>query len=291
MDPQYRQARLAHLLASQNKDGGWGYFPKKQSWLEPTCYALLALRQEKASQEACAKAWSLVKGWQLPDGSYRPNGIVGHSSWATALVLTLHSAYDQVNDQALKSLAWMLGAKGVEGTQLEIIVNFFYKLPVEYDRRFIGWSWSPDSSSWVEPTAHSILALKKIAAKAGNNSWKDRVTDGEKMLLDRRSKDGGWNYGNRRVLEQDLPSYPETTGIALLGLQGAKNFDPAPALQVAEKHYKETKSRLAKAWLAISLRNYGHSPEVADTPPPDDLMLAALEAIASPEGGHQWLKA
>ena len=37
------QAQLDFLRSSQNSDGGWGFFPGKQSWLEPTAYALIGL--------------------------------------------------------------------------------------------------------------------------------------------------------------------------------------------------------------------------------------------------------
>ena len=39
----YLQSRLDFLRNTQNPDGGWGYFPGKHSWLEPTTYATLAL--------------------------------------------------------------------------------------------------------------------------------------------------------------------------------------------------------------------------------------------------------
>ena len=43
------ESRLALLKATQNPDGGWGYFPGKPSWLEPTAYALLASSGERAA--------------------------------------------------------------------------------------------------------------------------------------------------------------------------------------------------------------------------------------------------
>ena len=45
----YLQARLETLRRSQNPDGGWGYFARKASWLEPTAYAALALHGEPAA--------------------------------------------------------------------------------------------------------------------------------------------------------------------------------------------------------------------------------------------------
>jgi len=32
---------------------------------------------------------------------------------------------------------------------------------------------------------------------------------------------GGWNYGNRTVLDEDLPPYVQTTAIAMIALRGA----------------------------------------------------------------------
>ena len=49
-----------------------------------------------------------------------------------------------------------------------------------------------------------------------------RVQMGEAQLMDVRSRDGGWNYGSPAALGVDLPSYPETTALALVALQGAR---------------------------------------------------------------------
>ena len=39
----FSQVRLDALRKAQNPDGGWGYFAGKESWLEPTAYAAMAL--------------------------------------------------------------------------------------------------------------------------------------------------------------------------------------------------------------------------------------------------------
>jgi hypothetical protein len=48
--------------------------------------------------------------------------------------------------------------------------------------------------------------------------------DGVALLRDRESAGGGWNYGNRVVLGEELPPFAQTTAIALIGLSG---FDRA----------------------------------------------------------------
>jgi hypothetical protein len=119
---------------------------------------------------------------------------------------------------------------------------------------------------------------------------------GQKMMRQRRAVDGGWNYGNRIVLGEELPSYPETTGLALVGMLGCKDFNAAGALAVAQRQYEQTRSPLARAWLAIALRNHdaavpGHGAELPETEaatavPPRHVHLAALEALAAPGGNH-----
>jgi hypothetical protein len=82
------------------------------------------------------------------------------------------------------------------------------------------------------------------------------------MLLDRRCPDGGWNYGAPRALGVPLPSYPETTAMALLGLQGAEP-------RALEESYRAAKAGLASGnppsaapWLGLALLLHGRAPRV-----------------------------
>lgn len=279
----------------QNRDGGWGYAPGRDSWLEPTCYALLALHGDSLSVESAERAWSLIRSWQLPDGAWRPAAAVQDATWATALCLTLHSVRGVYDESWSRGTSWLLGTTGSEGGWLERILVSIWKPANDFDRRYKGWPWRPDCASWVEPTAHAMIALKRALRSGAPGSLAGRAAgrlrDAERMLLDRRTADGGWNYGNRRVLETDLPSYPETTAVALLGLDGSSGVDWNRALDGAFRMWEETESRLARAWLAILLRNHGRQvPETAEPLAATDPLLTALEAMAAPEGGHQWLK-
>ena len=78
---------------------------------------------------------------------------------------------------------------------------------------------------------------------------------GEAQLMDVRSRDGGWNYGSPAALGVDLPSYPETTALALVGLQGLwiwARFSDLGYAGVAATC--ETPSPLARAYLTITMR-------------------------------------
>jgi hypothetical protein len=81
----YLGARLDSLRRAQNPDGGWGFFPGKQSWLEPTFYSALALYGNPASD----RAWALLASWQQADGSWRPSNDVHISNWGTSLCVTM----------------------------------------------------------------------------------------------------------------------------------------------------------------------------------------------------------
>ncbi len=92
----------------------------------------------------------------------------------------------------------------------------FYSEPVSdmegFDATIPGWSWAPGTAAWVEPTAWAMLSLARFG------EGKERVEVGRRLLLDRQGSDGGWNYGNPRVLGQELRSVPGPTSWAIRAL-------------------------------------------------------------------------
>jgi hypothetical protein len=78
------------------------------------------------------------------------------------------------------------------------------------------------------------------------------------MIADRTCADGGWNYGNSRVLGEELWPYPDTTALALLALRNAG--DPgtqAKSLDALERMLEENGSGLASALGILALGAYG----------------------------------
>ncbi len=253
----YLESRLDFLRAAQNSDGGWGYFPGKQSWFEPTTYAMLALDGQKDSESVCDRAWKLVRSWQLPDGSSRPGALVQGGTWVTAQAVTLACVRGVYDDQTRAAVDWLLQVVGEDHSLITRTFSYLHLLKTKLDVSHEGWPWRAGNSSWIEPTAHTLVALKKVAGRYEGAELNHRVREGEALVLSRRCSDGGWNCGNPNTLNFDMPSYPETTGLALLGLQGRSGAELNGPLQVARRFRAETKSSLAKAWLAITLRIYG----------------------------------
>ena len=287
MEPVYLRARREFLLQNQNRDGGWGYFPGKQSWLEPTAYAALVLHGDPAA----AKATALVLGWQNPDGSFRPAGAVASPSWTTALGVTLASLAGDVT-AAGRGVDNLLQIHGTEADNwlTKVMWKVLPQVAQDRDPSLLAWPWRPNASSWIEPTAHAIVALRVAASRnITRASLQQRVDLGQRMILSLRCKDGGWNYGSRSALAVDLPSYPETTAVALLGLAGRVG-DVGNPVEYGRKLASAPQAPLASAWLRVSLGLHGApvSPDPDKGLEGNDILLAAVEALGA-EGGNAHL--
>jgi len=284
LDGSYLASRLGALRRGQNPDGGWGFFPGKQSWLEPTVYAALALHGHPEGD----RAWALLKSWQMANGAWRPSADVQMGSWGTALCVTLATVRGEFGDPVQRGVEWLMGSAGVESNFINRAAAKVGLLNAERNLSLKGWPWKPGTSSWVEPTAHTLVALKRVASKVNQKDLAERTREGEAQLIDVRCRDGGWNYGSRAALGVDLPSYPETTALALLGLEG--HPDLGQSLDLAGKMARGTASPMAGAWLRIALRLHGADAPAASGEILPDVLITALEALGAPGGNCEFFK-
>lgn len=296
----YLLTRRNALLRHQNADGGWGYLPGKQSWTEPTVYATLALDGEAGAEEALERAWRVIRSWQMPDGGWKPAANIEQSSWVTALAVTLHSVRGVHDDAFLGGVDWLVETRGAEGGWIGQLLYKLGSRRIDSDPSLRGWPWLPGTGSWVEPTSHALVALRRASRPARESGYAEyeelvaRVRLAERMIEQRRAVDGGWNYGNRTVLGEELPSYPESTGVALLGMLGCEDFDPSGAIALARQQYQNARSPLARAWLAIGLRNHRvglPEPGVVSEEPSGYIHVTALEILAAHPTNYQLLAA
>lgn len=278
--PKCVESRLALLEAAQNPDGGWGYFAGKQSWLEPTAYALLALGNEPRARRAFDRGWRLVRSWETDGGGWRGCALSEEPHWATSLVVTLQCNMGISDESFGRGVRWLVSSAGAETRVLSRLAHCLRPSTVEFDPALGGWPWEAGASSWIEPTAHALMALSRAARQVEHGGVKDRIDVGKRMLLERRCRDGGWNYGNRRVLGSDLPSYPDTTALALMALDGHASVNWGDALNHVEREWRESASPLARAWLAACLLQYrGECPVSTERCDTNDILVAAVEAI------------
>lgn len=278
MDSPILNLRKELLRKTQNADGGWGYFAGRQSWLEPTFYAMLALDGEPAGE----RAWNLVKSWQNADGGWRPAAQVTGSSWVTALGVSLCTIQGDYGRSFEQGVRWILNTTGAESSFLSRTIHRLFRRGIDRDTSNRGWPFFQNTNAWVEPTALSLVALRRASARFHDRDLDTRLKEGEDLLLTVRCRDGGWNYGSAFALEVDLPSYPETTALALLGLgkRAPDGYRPPKA---------QDPSRLANAWLRIAMGDSTVFNPPAQAPP--DLMIAALETIAASSAGRRFFQA
>src|SRR5262245_35982555 len=189
------------LRAAQNADGGWAAQAGRRSDTEATALAVLALSAmvDSGDQQARRRAVSWLVARQKPDGSWPLADSVPEASWTTSLaVLSLAGTTDE-RARALLGATWLLGQSG---RHLGWVASLLHRLAphqqtVQVNPELTGWPWVAATTSWVEPTAYALLALKKFQADLGAYAVR-RIAEAEQLLYDRMCAGGGWNYGTPR---------------------------------------------------------------------------------------------
>jgi hypothetical protein len=245
------------LLAAQNADGGWGYRYGARSSVEVTSWVLLALRhcvKSEGLESAAESGFSWLERAQLRDGSWP--AFIGqlHGCWTTGLAcMALHKRRG-ITEGLARGLRWICRTWSAEGGFWR---RLGYRLQrdhgvVRQDSSLRGWSWTPGTASWVEPTACSLIALRNTPQELHPRSAAKRRRLGEHMLYDRMCPGGGWNSGNPLVY----------------GVAGEPRVGPTVWALVALQDYRERQeNRMSLDWLE---RVYG------DIRGPGSLALAHL---------------
>jgi hypothetical protein len=198
----------------------------------------MALYAHRRTSPRASAGWRDGLAWlrsrQHRAGSWPLGDQVPDASWTTGLaVLALADSHDD-RDAALRGAEWLLARRSSGSPWLQRALRRVFPAEpvVDQDPALIGWPWTEGTSAWVEPTAWSLLAVKMLRPHLGSACPAQRIEQAERLLEDRMCVDGGWNYGNKRVMGYILEPYPDTTALALLALQDRRS--PAvTALSVA----------------------------------------------------------
>jgi hypothetical protein len=160
---------------------------------------------------------------QRPDGAWPRCEAVAEASWAGAWAGLALARRGEGREMLTRAGAWLLAREGRRPGLLDRVLGHLMGVgeKVEQDLMLRGWPWHEDAISWVEPTASAVLALHALAERVPMPGAAARIAEAERLLWDRACVGGGWNYGNRRVLGEALPPFPDTTALALLALQGS----------------------------------------------------------------------
>jgi len=182
---------------------------------------MLALCRQPSNE--LARAVHALQGLQNEDGSWPAfTGDEAEGCWTTALAVLSLIAGRQATKSMELGIQWLIDARGREASWL-----WHWKLrtvdnKVQFDPTKFGWSWVSGTTSWVIPTAFSIISLRQARQHGFNRTAElaDRVTMGFNMLFDRMCPGGGWNSGNGIAFGMPQAPHIDATSIAMLALTG-----------------------------------------------------------------------
>jgi Prenyltransferase and squalene oxidase repeat len=254
-------AALSLLLDAQNEDGGWSSFRGKRSNTESTSFALMALKSFESKpfdrQTTAGLKWLLQR--QKDDGSWSFNDAAKQSSWTTPIAALALMSFQNQRQYALMAAKWILTQEGRKpGWVASLLVRLSLVQKVtELNPYLSGWSWKPGAFSWVEPTSYSLMALKKLKGSLAETNCEERIRQGEMLIYDRMCENGGWNYGNSKVLGEALWPYPDVTAVALIALQDRpKSEANQKSLRALDAMMREAASGMALSWGILCLTLY-----------------------------------
>lgn len=243
------------LLEAQNQDGGWAY-QHGSSWTEPTALALLALEAQHSHN---SPAFQLGRRWlqrnQRSDGGWPPHPAVHVSTWVTSIALLALSDAGLTADLHRRAVQWLTSQIRPEMNPVERLVFRIRDVvpPVQTG----GSPWFPGTAAWIAPTVLTILALSRAAHNHNHPTLASYVRNAQQYILCHRCRDGGWNHGGDRYLNENAFSYPEMTGMALLALYGVPRSELELSLKLAEAHLQSVASIEALCWLQLALTRHG----------------------------------
>jgi hypothetical protein len=158
---------------------------------------------------------------QLPDGAWP--AIVGQQQgcWVTALACLVLYAYGESSEQLSRGIQQLCDSWPAEGGYWWRFRERVMKrgIVVHQDSSLRGWSWTPGTASWVEPTSYALLALRHVPEEMLSRGVEKRRYLGESMLYDRMCPGGGWNNGNPLIYGVGGVPRVGPTVWALLALQ------------------------------------------------------------------------
>lgn len=238
--------RVQHRSLSQG-----GFVDRSQGTyrVDATAWAIILLNTKMPGAEFLKLACRQLALDQGPDGRLSISPDHPHAYWPTPLAVLawrIFPDFQLSRDRALRflvqssGLAWERSANEAIG----------------HDTSIPGWSWTEDTHSWVVPTSLTMMALTASGLESDN-----RVTAGERLLLDRQLPGGGWNYGNVSVFGQVLRPFPETTGMALNALSGRVSPEMVGlSLEYLEAEISRLRTPRSLGWALLGLKAWDRTP-------------------------------
>jgi hypothetical protein len=229
--------------------------------------AVLALEAAGRIQDASSRGCVWLRQHQRPDGGWSPQPALDTSTCVTSWAVLALARSEGAQREIQLGTEWILRQINPEPSILQQLLCRVFNVPPP--KAPGGSPWFPGTAAWIAPSVASILALSQAIAtnSAGSaQTLTGAVSRAQQYILSRKCRDGGWNHGGSPYRSEDAESYPEMTGMALLGLHGVSGQELERPLQRAEAYLTVPQSAEGLSWLQLGLMRHGRSLPPTNTP-------------------------
>ncbi len=272
---------LEFLLQAQHEDGSWGYTPVGVGTLEPTAAVIFSIQNIFQASQSLQRAVKWILGFQNPDGGWGICPQDEESGWQTAWAVYVLNKLAVNKDEAARGVQWLLNIDVMQIEDADLLAMAEQVAQIDFSLR--GWPWLPGESSWVEPTALTMLGIGANPQVAGAAA---RIEEGVRYLVDRRCTGGGWNVGNPVMFDALLPARVTPTALALLALKEISPHEILPGdIETLRKGMVQEGGTMALAWGLVAIHALGEEDAEAR------VELISLQDPDGSWGGNPYLTA
>jgi hypothetical protein len=197
---------------------------------------------------------------QLPNGSWPSTPGEAHGGWVTSLACRVLWLQADSSKAVAAGLNWLCDDWPRDSSPWRRFLARFSSqqeiFPI--NNAYRGWGWTPETSSWVEPTSFALLALEQPGDGVAASSVKRRRELATSLLYDRMCSGGGWNCGNPSVYGVAGEPLVVPTAFALLALRAdPKRRENIESLDWLERSIANIQAAGSLAVARICLSTYG----------------------------------
>jgi hypothetical protein len=201
-----------------------------------------------------------LRSAQLSDGSWPSTPEEKTGCWVTSLACSaLRSDGDSAKTVAA-GLNWLCQDWPRDSSPWRrLLARFSVDRKVfPINNSYRGWGWTPETSSWVEPTSFALLALEQRGADVPDAAVQRRRKLATALLYDRMCPAGGWNCGNPKVYGVAGEPLVVPTAVALLALRAFPNrSENVSSLEWLERSVPSIQGAGSLALARMCLAAYG----------------------------------